>query len=58
MKKMYITPKSNSIILYAETEFLTISGVKSGGEVGNEFDSSDVSYTNRQEVGTSLWDNW
>lgn len=57
MKKTYQSPEINMVIVATTTHLLDASkqgGVETGGTLGNEFNSSDQTYSRR---GGSFWDD-
>lgn len=55
MKKEYIAPKAKGLTIVAEGLVATSPGVATGQNLGNEYGSEDVSYSNRRNH--SIWDN-
>jgi len=54
MKKTYICPESDFISVNLKAQLLSGSGVATGGSVGNEYVSGDVTYSREN---FSVWSN-
>lgn len=56
MKKTYIQPSAQTFPLSTRRAILAQSGgVATGSTTGNEFNGTDVTYTDKQET---IWDYW
>ncbi len=54
MKKRYICPKTELILITAQAHLLGASQVTNGGKPGDEYNSEDVSYSRRR--GYDVWE--
>lgn len=54
MKKIYNAPKTDIVVLTIAESLLEGSNVKTGGTTGEEYSSTDVSYSRENH---SIWDD-
>ncbi len=54
MKKTYICPETELLLITGETQLLGASRVESGGTPGDEYNVEDISYGRLNDV--DVWD--